>query len=167
MTIETMTPKYAKQIIAWQYPPPYDFYNFAVIIQPDVYQELLAGDYFAVLSKEDNTLLGFYAFGLFCRISTPPDSTAYSGNALDFGLGMHPDYTGQGQGYAFVTKGKAFAKERFHPYRLRLSVADFNLRAIAVYKRAGFQTFDRVWHPELRETFLIMQTPPLISSENL
>lgn len=58
--------------------------------------------------------------------------------ALDIGLGMKPERTGQGAGSDFLKAGLDFGQHTFEPGRFRLSVAAFNGRAIAVYKKAGF-----------------------------
>lgn len=58
---------------------------------------------------------------------------------MDIGLGMRPDLTGQGTGYTFVSSILKFAQSQFKAKLFRLTVAQFNKRAIAVYKKLGFE----------------------------
>lgn len=60
------------------------------------------------------------------------------GNAIEIGLGLRPDLTGQGIGLPFVQAGLDYARAHFAPKRFQLIVAAFNTRAIRVYERAGF-----------------------------
>jgi ribosomal-protein-alanine N-acetyltransferase len=55
------------------------------------------------------------------------------------GLGMRPSLSGQGRGVAFFTSTLAFRQPHFYATRLRLTVAQFNRRALALYKQFGFQ----------------------------
>lgn len=127
-TFHPMSQKQAEEIADWQYEGDYAFYDLAADL--DDLQEFLspidrADSYFAV--TENNELIGFYCFN---EIS--------AGN-IDIGLGMKPDFTGQGHGSAFLKAGLDFAKSRYHPEKITLAVAAFNERAITVYKKAGFQ----------------------------
>jgi ribosomal-protein-alanine N-acetyltransferase len=124
----------ALQIAGWRYEPPYSFYDWDA--DPNDLALLLSkehreGRYFSAFA-EDGGLIGFLEFG------TDADDVIV-------GLGLRPDYTGRGLGLGFLEAGMAFARERFHPNRFRLSVATFNQRAIRVYERAGFvalRTYD-------------------------
>lgn len=118
----------AREIAGWHYPEPFSFYDWAE--DPNDLAELLdpalRGDaYFAVDGGSDE-LIGFFTF----KRKHPP--------ALEIGLGLRPDRTGQGLGGAFLAAGLEYARERFEPAEFVLSVATFNKRAITVYERAGF-----------------------------
>lgn len=130
-----MSEKDAREIAAWKYDPPYDFYDVAK--GPEDLEELLnpdkRRDYYSATS--DGELVGYFCFG---AEATVPGGD-YSGDAVDVGLGMRPDLTGKGLGQKFLEAGLAFAEARFSPTRFRLSVADFNERAIKAYERAGFE----------------------------
>ncbi len=120
----------AEAIAAWQYPGEYSFYDWTS--DPDDLAELLdprarADEYVAVDSGE-GTLIGFFQY------KRP------RGTNLEIGLGLHPDWTGQGLGRSFLEAGLDYARQRFAPERFTLSVASFNRRAITVYERAGFVT---------------------------
>ena len=125
----------AREISAWRYGPPYDFYDATA--DPDDLAELLdperrRGAYFSVLDGESG-LVGFFQF-------EKEDGT------VDVGLGLRPDLTGKGLGTGFVLSGLAFARERFSPERFTLSVAAFNGRAIRVYERAGYRRGENFVH---------------------
>lgn len=125
----------ARGISAWHYDPPCDFYDMAK--DPEDLEELLdpekRRDYYSATS--DGELVGYFCFGSEARVP----GGDYSGEALDIGLGVRPDLTGKGLGLEFLEAGLRFAKRRFSPARFRLSVAEFNERAIKVYERAGFE----------------------------
>lgn len=133
-----MTQKEAREIAAWKYDPPYDFYDVAK--DPEDLEERLdpdkRRDYYSATSGGE--LVGYFCFGREARVP----GGDYSGEAVDMGLGMRPDLTGKGLGQEFLESGLEFAEERFSPVRFRLSVAEFNERAIKVYERAGFETVE-------------------------
>ena len=125
----------ADEISGWRYEPPYDFYD------PDADPEDLAelrdperrrNVYFSVRDGK-GPLVGFFQF-------------ERNDEAVDVGLGLRPDLTGQGRGLEFLLSGLEFARERFGPDGFTLSVATFNDRAIAVYERAGFSRGDVFTH---------------------
>jgi ribosomal-protein-alanine N-acetyltransferase len=121
----------AREVAAWHYEPPYDFYDAAS--DPDDLAELLDQEkrwssYFSVLSNGE--FCGFFCFKV---------DTSDHGTTVELGLGMRPDLTGRGLGLEFLQAGLGFARCRFSPDGFRLSVAAFNERAIKVYERAGFR----------------------------
>jgi RimJ/RimL family protein N-acetyltransferase len=134
-----MTQEEAREIAAWRYDPPYDFYGLAK--EPEDLDEILdpekRKDYFSATSGGE--LVGYFCFGAEARVP----GGDYSAEAVDVGLGMRPDITGKGLGREFLESGLAFAETRFSPASFRLSVADFNARAITVYERAGFEKTGR------------------------
>jgi len=111
------------ELEAWRYEPPYDFYD---------------GDQDPVLNPErfygavgdDGTLVGFYYL-------------EEKGEAVEIGLGLRPELTGQGLGAEFFRGGVDFARARFPGRPIILNVAAFNERAINVYERAGFRETGR------------------------
>ena len=123
VTILEMTGDRHAEMRSWRYPPPYDFYD------GDVDEPLNPQRYFAALDA-DGSLAGFYYFE-----EKPPD--------LDYGLGLRPDLVGRGLGLDFFQRGLEFARERYHPRRVYLHVAEFNERARIVYERAGFEVVSR------------------------
>ena len=128
-----MTQEEAEAVAAWHYPEPYAFYDWTA--DADDLRELLdpalRGEAYWAARDEAEALVGYFSF-------KPKD------DAVEIGLGLHPDLTGQGLGAAFLAAGLDFARGRFSPKRFTLAVATFNERAITVYERAGFAR-DRVY----------------------
>jgi ribosomal-protein-alanine N-acetyltransferase len=122
------------EIAAWHYEEPYSFYDWtadtddlALLLS----EEIRGNRFFSAFDEED-VLVGFFEFRM-------------EGADLVIGLGLRPDLTGCGLGRGFAEAGIEFGRRRFHPERIRLSVAAFNARAIRVYERSGFtytRTFD-------------------------
>jgi [ribosomal protein S18]-alanine N-acetyltransferase len=123
-----MNDQEAREIAAWRYEAPYDFYDASS--DPGDLEELLdperrEGSYYAAFD-ERGALVGFFQF-------------EREGETVDVGLGLRPDLTGKGLGLGFMLAGLEFARRRFAPDGFSLSVATFNERAIRVYERAGFR----------------------------
>ena len=126
----------ARQIINWQYEAPYDIYNLA---SPD-----LEGTVQYLLDPQ-NAFYGIYGptgeIETFCSFGPDGQVTGgdYSMPALDIGLGVRPDLTGQGHSSRYVNAVIDFAQRTYAPKRLRVTIAVFNHRAQRVWEKAGFQ----------------------------
>ncbi|MDE4086755.1 GNAT family N-acetyltransferase [Planococcus maritimus] len=131
---QAMTEESARDILAWSYPYPYDFYNGEV--SDESLQELMDGSYRVVL--EHGKLFGFYCTGKGAQVPAGHESNAYPAGPVDIGLGMKPEKTGAGRGAAFVGFLLGEINKRHPGQALRLTVAQFNARAIRLYERAGF-----------------------------
>jgi [ribosomal protein S18]-alanine N-acetyltransferase len=128
--------KSAQAILTWHYPPPYDFYNLTSAATEETLRYLLdPANAFYSLFDSEKQLLAFCSFG--------PDGQVSSGDyrppALDIGLGLRPDLTGHGHGSEYVNAVIDFARQTFAPSRLRVTIADFNMRALRVWEQAGFR----------------------------
>lgn len=117
------------EIIAytWHYEGDYAFYDMEA--DKDDLAEFIDAEQrgqsvFSITS--DDELVGFVS------VAQPDAET------VDIGLGMKPGLTGNGNGRAFVTSILDFVKATYGPYRITLSVAAFNVRAIRVYEACGF-----------------------------
>lgn len=146
----------ARTILNWRYSPPYDSYN-DTSSGPEL--DAAASDmaqassgYFA-LHNAAGELEGFCCVGQEARVP----GGDYSREALDIGVGMRPDLTGQGLGDAFMQAVLAFLVERYQPRRLRATVALFNERAQALCRSLGFAEVDRFARPSDGRLFCIFE----------
>ena len=126
---KAMNENHAHTIANWHYEGIYAFYDMDQDIED--LEELLdphnwTDKYCAVLD-ERGELIGFFSF-------------EKEGGAVVIGLGLKPDYTGEGLGQSFVEAGLAYARWKFDPATFGLSVATFNQRAIKVYEKVGFKS---------------------------
>jgi ribosomal-protein-alanine N-acetyltransferase len=127
LKIEALDQSAAEEIASWHYEGEYTFYDFASD-QEDLEELLdpeLRGETMFKARNPENELVGFFSFNQIA-------------GALDIGVGLRPDLTGQGLGRSFVDAGLVFAKMMYSPEVIQLRVAAFNKRAIKVYERAGF-----------------------------
>jgi len=130
----------ARDIIAWRYEAPYDVYNLGLEDEEQVVSCFLdpANAYYAIFGRQ-RTLAAYCCFGAEGQVP----GGDYSDSALDMGLGVRPDLTGQGLGGTFVGAILRFAQGELAPAAFRVTVAEFNERALRVWKRAGFQPAQR------------------------
>ncbi|MCP1125835.1 GNAT family N-acetyltransferase [Bacillus sp. 3103sda1] len=137
MNIHRLTLEEAQNINVWQYDAPYELYSFTGA--SETLEELLDGTYYGV-RNEHNEIVGYFCFGDNAQVTGGREAKLYTGECVvDIGLGMKPALTGKGLGISFLQAGLQFANEQFRPEKIRLSVAAFNERAIALYMKAGFQ----------------------------
>ncbi len=152
----------ACQFARWTYEPPYDIYN--LVADPDNANLVeAAANYFLdpaihchVLTDKQARVLAFCTFGEDAQVP----GGDYGRSALDIGLGVRPDLTGQGLGKEFVTAVIQFAIQTFQPPLLRVTIAAFNRRAVRVWSRQGFivvQEFEGKM--ERRRPFLVLEKP--------
>lgn len=159
-TIRLVTQAEARQFVRWAYEPPYDIYNILPDPDdPDMIEQ--AANYFydpavqcyAIVDDAAN-LLAFCTFGEDAQVP----GGDYGRPALDIGLGVRPDLTGQGMGREFVTAVIDFACRAFQPAVLRVTIATFNRRAQRVWEQQGFapvQQFNSLM--DEKRPFLILE----------
>ncbi|WP_340008958.1 GNAT family N-acetyltransferase [Paenibacillus sp. FSL K6-0276] len=123
----------ATDILNWRYDPPYDFYNNEQ--SSEAISEMLAESYFSVFD-ENKELVGFFCAGSSAQV--PNESYTYSQRFIDIGIGMRPEFTGQGNGTLFFTAVLSQIDTMFEKRSKRLTVAKFNDRAIRLYEKLGF-----------------------------
>jgi ribosomal-protein-alanine N-acetyltransferase len=130
----------ARAIVTWRYEAPYDVYNLGLGDAAQVVSCFVdpVNAYHAIVDEEGR-LVAYCCFG--------PDAQVpggdYDNPALDIGLGVHPDLTGQGLGGAFVDAVLCFARQELAPSEFRVTVAEFNERAQRVWKKAHFRPVQR------------------------
>lgn len=117
------------EIIAnnWHYEGAYAFYD--MVNDKEDYDEIISSElrddrYFQI--TQNGELLAF-----FCL-------EPLNDKAVEVGLGLRPDLTGQGLGGQLMTRIEAFVVEKYDCEKIVLSVASFNLRALKVYLKAGY-----------------------------
>ena len=142
----------ANAILHWQYSPPYEIYNH----DPAEAESVLAtylnlqNQYFA-LHDQSITLIGFCCFGAEARVK----GGDYSLDALDVGMGLQPELTGRGFGGNVLSAVLEFADQEFTPDKFRVTVAEFNARAIQLYLSAGFKSVESFQRPADGMPFLV------------
>ncbi|REB11031.1 GNAT family N-acetyltransferase [Sporosarcina sp. BI001-red] len=135
LNVKSMNENLAKQILSWQYEVPYDFYNNEV--NEEGIKEMVDGSY-QILLDQKGELFGFFCTGEAACVPMRHKYGAYNEKFVDFGLGMNPNYVGEGYGYGFCSFILNYIRECNKGIPIRLSVAIFNKRAIHLYENLGF-----------------------------
>jgi RimJ/RimL family protein N-acetyltransferase len=132
VTIEEWTEGYAREVAAWHYEPPYDFYDAAAdpADAAEMHDPARRPHYRAVLEDGGERLDAFWYFD-------------WHDDVVEVGIGLRPDLTGRGRGESFLRAQLAYAAQRWQPATFRLFVAVWNERAVRLYERLGFREVDR------------------------
>jgi RimJ/RimL family protein N-acetyltransferase len=141
----------ALEIIQWRYPPPYDFYNLAEGEDTLAYALDPQNNLYA-LRDENSQLVGFCSFGKDGQVP----GGDYGQDAMDIGMGIRPDLTGQGKGLEYARCVLKYARQRFMPVRFRVTIAAFNRRAQKVWAGLGFRPVQNFLHLESNCEFVVM-----------
>jgi RimJ/RimL family protein N-acetyltransferase len=150
-TFRALTRPDAEALLSWRYPAPYEIYNMDACASAG--DSLLRPEhhYFAVLDVAEE-LVAFRCFGLDARVA----GGDYTGDALDMGGGLRPDLTGMGLGRRVIGAAMNFAIAKFHPTRLRTTVALFNERARRVCESLGYSAESEFVRPADRMRFVVL-----------
>ncbi|GGO09792.1 GNAT family N-acetyltransferase [Saccharibacillus kuerlensis] len=131
--VHPMTAEEAEAVCGWVYEPPYDIYGWMPWEEVKKLEiefgdpELRRQQYVTV--HRDGTLCGFaQLFPL--------------GGTTRLGIGMRPDFCGQGMGALFVHAVVEEALRRIPGQEIDLEVLTWNQRAIKAYQKAGFAITD-------------------------
>ncbi|WP_342770087.1 GNAT family N-acetyltransferase [Oceanobacillus chungangensis] len=135
LSIRKMTEKYAIEILCWKYEKPYDFYN--QVLTSDAIMELLTNKYYVTLDEYEQ-LIGFFCVGKSAKVPAGERNVAYKEDFIDVGIGMKPEFTGKGKGLEFFSNILRFIEENYRNSPIRLTVAEFNERAIHLYEKLNF-----------------------------
>jgi GNAT superfamily N-acetyltransferase len=149
---QPLTEAHARAITKWRYEPPYDIYNLDGGDADQIVGDLLTPEYryHAILSNRE-ALVAFCCFGVDARVP----GGDYAEEALDIGLGVRPDLTGQGKGRTYVQAVLDHARHTWSPRTMRVTIAEFNTRAQRVWRKAGFQPVQRFASTHNGRPFLI------------
>jgi ribosomal-protein-alanine N-acetyltransferase len=160
-SIQPLTPSEARQLLGWRYESPFDYYDppFHKDAGPLIQELVKPENGFYSVRDAQHRFIGFCSFGLDGQVL----GGQYDSNAIDIGLGMKPELTNSGKGEAFFAAITAFALKEFATKNLRLTVADFNKRAIRVYAKSGFTVIDQFIATSNAVPHTIMQKPAPIS----
>jgi ribosomal-protein-alanine N-acetyltransferase len=143
LTFHRMDEISARAIQGWQYSTPYDVYNLDSVDNEETVQLFLdPQNGYHSIADERGDLVAYCCFGLDAQVP----GGDYGLSALDIGLGVRPDLTGLGRGLTYVTAVLQFARGSFEAAVFRVTIAEFNKRALRLWKKAGFrpvQTFTR------------------------
>lgn len=154
LRVVPITADFVREILSWRYEPPYDFYNF-IIAPEDIDKEiayfLAPENRFRQVMRDSVPIAGFSME----RDGQVPGGD-YSADALDIGLGVRPDLTGQGFGGEIVRTVIDFAIKVDAPPALRVTIAAFNQRAQRVWQKAGFREVSRFTLEETNVPFVIL-----------
>ena len=146
---------YATQIVHWRYDVPYNVYN-SVSDTSEIEKAIQSfldpqNDYYCLIDAHGE-LAAFCCFGKDAQVP----GGDYTNTALDIGLGVRPDLTGQGQGQRYIADVLNFAHSTFHSTIFRITVAAFNERALRAWKKAGFQQVQTFQARADRRLFVIL-----------
>ena len=130
-----------RAILNWQYQPPYDLYND--LEKEASLQHLLdPQNNFYKIVDENSELLGYCSFGQDGQVTNGD----YRQEALDIGMGIRPDLTGQEKGVEYANAVLEFAESLLKPKAFRVTIAAFNKRALRLWQKLEFehqQSFER------------------------
>lgn len=128
--------KHARIFVNWQYEHPYEAYNCPPEEVGDAVQYNVdpANNVYAMFDQNEE-LVGYCSYGKDAQVP----GGDYSEDALDVGLMIKPELTGQGMGSTFANRVMQNGIDRYAPKKLRVTIAAFNKRAIRVWEKNGFQ----------------------------
>ncbi|MBD0381984.1 GNAT family N-acetyltransferase [Paenibacillus sedimenti] len=137
-----LTESHGRELCSWNYPPPYDLYNWPAweTMQHEALEfadPLIRSKQYGAVVDEDDSLCGFVQFFPIVGVTR-------------LGLGLRPDLSGhtekhgkgKGLGAAFVKLLVQEAKRRSPLNEIDLEVLVWNERAIRTYAKAGFVITD-------------------------
>lgn len=144
----------ALAIVSWKYSPPYENYNLKN--SPLAIAKLLDGNYISAYFEGE--ILGFFCYGKSAQLINNRDHEQYQDeNYLDVGLALNPKFCGQGNGSNFLKAGLLKARQHSWKGGFRLTVAPNNVRALKIYKRAGFKERGQItWNAATKQKFMVL-----------
>lgn len=143
----------AQIILNWRYDADYALYN----ANPDIAGESVRvfidpRKAYYTITDERRDLVAYCCFG--------PDALVpggdYSVKALDIGMGVRPDLTGQGHGLKYVKAVLDFGHRTFSPTAFRVTVAEFNKRALRVWEKSGFRAVQAFQKEQGGRVFVVL-----------
>lgn len=131
MKVEEWNETHTREVEAWHYEPPWDFYDLASDpADAEAMRDPARAVHRRAVVGEAGRLEAFWYFD-------------WHGDVVEVGIGLRPDLTGPGLGESFLRAQLAYASRHWGPATFRLFVASWNERAIRLYERLGFREVAR------------------------
>jgi len=152
LIFQPMDAESAREMLFWRYEDSYAMYNAQIDhLEAEIaYQCDPTNHYFSIFHGDE--LVGHCVFHAEARVP----GGDYSADALDVGIGMRPDWTGQGRGTDVTAYVLDFARDHYQPKAFRATVAVWNERAQRVCLQNGFQISSQFEHPRTGMEFIVL-----------
>lgn len=123
-----MNPEAAKQVCSWKYEPLYSAYNYMT------YEEAIENQAAIIKTENANSYLCFWNDKMLVAYTSiiPKDERVF------IGIGMAPQFCGQGLGNVYLNKTVLEAQKRYPDKEIWVLVRSWNERAIKCYCKCGF-----------------------------
>jgi SAM-dependent methyltransferase len=154
LVFRPLTARDVGEVLQWAYDPPYQIYNLGKGDPTAVFETFLDPEnaYYGIFDRKDE-LVAYCCFGSDAQV---PGGN-YASPALDIGLSLLPDLTGQGRGLGYVEAVLDFAAGKLPGSVFRVTIAGFNQRAQKVWRKAGFVTVQRFLRNLDQMPFVVMK----------
>jgi len=166
----SMNKEYANEMIEnWKYEAKYNIYDYVNEKEDLLDQSAWGHGKFAVLNQK-NELVGELTIAFFEKEDEASEDDGFikydevmknSNNDYELwiGWGLKPELCGKGNGKEFVEECIKFAVNKYSYLGeyIRCGVAEFNKRAIKVYKRLDFKIFNKCTAEILGKEYKIVQ----------
>jgi ribosomal-protein-alanine N-acetyltransferase len=152
LNIVDMTPEAAREILSWRYPDDYAMYDIVVDnIEEEVEFFMNPDNHYYAIVDANSVVVGHCVFYAEARVP----GGDYHLEALDIGIGMRPDWTGQGKGRDITKTVMDFGRKQYKPTHFRATVAAWNERAQKVCTNNGFEEVSRFSATNTGKAFVI------------
>jgi ribosomal-protein-alanine N-acetyltransferase len=157
LRVKPLSADQVREFIRWEYAGPYAIYNMSPEDEEAEVRFFLDPEngYWGI-SDQEGAFLGFCNFGADARVP----GGDYAKEAVDIGMGMRPDLTGQGQGALYAAAVFDFAVAQYPDQKQRVTIAEFNERAQQLCRKFGFVQTERFLREKDDRPFVIMVRVP-------
>ncbi len=127
--ITSMNLSAVKAICSWEYPDPYDVYNYMSFDEAVKNNSPLLND------KYKDNYLCFWKK----QILTAYINVYQKDGKVFIGIGLYPAFCGMGLGKTYLKQGIETAKSRYPDSEIWVEVRSWNIRAMKCYENCGFK----------------------------
>jgi len=144
----------AREFLQWRYESPYDIYN----CPPDEMEAALQynidpeNNVYAMFDR-NGELIGYCSYGADAQVP----GGDYNEEALDIGLMIKPELTGQGMGPTYASDVIQNGIDKYAPKRLRVTIAAFNKRAMRTWEKNGLRPIQKFTSERNKMEFVVMK----------